>query len=773
MSGTTGRNLWQRLAGALLTRALIVYLGVSFAVLQTVDIFTEQLGLPDWVFPGTLILLGLGLPVVVATGVVHWLTTRVGGRAPEAAAAAGAAKAESGATTDSAARRPWLSWRKALVGGVVAFGLWGILIAGYMSSRALGIGPVGSLVAAGVLDEREPVILADFENSSPDPLLGRATTEAFRIDLGQSSVVTVVSTAYVGRVLALMQRDPAQPLDEELAREVAIREGIKAVVGGDITPVGSGYVLAARLVAAQDGQVLAATRETAADSTEVIEAIDRLSKKLRERIGESLKIIRRGEPLDQVTTPSLEALRKYSLALRVLDQGENERAIALLEEAVALDTAFAMAYRKLGVTLGNIGLDPDRGVWALTQAYEHRERLTDRERYLTLGSYYTRVTMERDKAITAYGSALDINPDDPWALNNLGLLYYEQRDWRRARQLFERAAEIDSTGSLYYLNLTEVQVALGQYDEAEATLGRLAERFPAHYSAAELGASLAASQFDYATAETYVSALGERVASSPSLQLVHGVLQASLAEVQGRLRDAERSMEAALAIAEQQGNGAVYINTGIRIAFYDLLFRGQRDRALRRVAAALERYPLASLSRLQRPYGTLVLFYALAGEAGRARATLAQFEAEVEPTWRDSEGEADLARGAVALAENRSADATDYFRRADVSPCPICTLPLLSMAYDAAGQPDSVIAVGERYLTTPWLGRLPGTDWYALAPTLERLGGLYELRGEREKALSAYRRFAELWRYADPELQPRVQAAQRAIERLAGETDAG
>jgi TolB-like protein len=197
----------------------------------------------------------------------------------------------------------------------------------------MGIGPVASLVAAGVIDERERLILADFENNTADALLGQAATEAFRIDFSQSSLVTVVDPAYLGNVLRLMQEDPDQPLTEALAMEVAEREGIKAVVAGEITPVGGSFQLSAQLVSASDGRVLVADRQTARDSTEIIGAIDKLSKKLRERIGESLKSIRANDPLDHVTTPSLEALRKYSQADRVIDEGDNERGIALLEEA--------------------------------------------------------------------------------------------------------------------------------------------------------------------------------------------------------------------------------------------------------------------------------------------------------------------------------------------------------------------------------------------------------------------------------------------------------
>src|SRR5439155_18234511 len=127
-----------------------------------------------------------------------------------------------------------------------------------------------------------------------------------------------------------------------------------AVVTGEIAPLGSGYVLSVRILATKDGATLLAERESAADAAGLIPAVDRLSKKVREGIGESLRTIRAGEPLEDVTTRSLDALRKYSQANRAADAGEEPRALDLLKEAIHLDSSFAMAWRKLAALQGNI-----------------------------------------------------------------------------------------------------------------------------------------------------------------------------------------------------------------------------------------------------------------------------------------------------------------------------------------------------------------------------------------------------------------------------------
>src|SRR5256886_7332444 len=199
--------------------------------------------------------------------------------------------------------------------------------------------------------------------------------------LFRSPVVRLLDASAVADALRRMNRAPFAALDLGLARELAQREGAKAVVLGKIAPVGRGFVLSAELVAVPDGRQLVAVRENAKDDAAIIDAIDRLSKQLRERIGESLKTIRAGEPLEQVTTGSLEALRKYSQALKANDAGQFARAVSLLEEATSLDTTFAMAHRKLAVVLTNTDAAPSRVAEAAAKAFRHRDRLTPLERH--------------------------------------------------------------------------------------------------------------------------------------------------------------------------------------------------------------------------------------------------------------------------------------------------------------------------------------------------------------------------------------------------------
>ncbi len=736
---STGGSLVQRLGvigvGGLHMAASLILLAVSQFLLV-------QLGLPDWVMPGVGVLLLIGLPVTVA-----------------------AAHSEIRVAKGKPPLLPFLSWNNAMRGGVLAIGGWSALVVGYMGMRLLGVGPVGTLVAAGVLEERELLVVADFENRTADSLLGRAVTEAFRVDLAQSPVVTLMSPASVTRVLALMERPVDEPVTEEVAREVALRQGLKAVVAGDVTTVGGSYVLSARMVSAQDGSLLAAFRETAADSTEIIGAVDRLSDKLRSRIGESLKSIRANEPLAAVTTESLEALVKYSQAMQMVNQGEVTEALQLLDDAVELDTAFAMAYRKIGVS----AISRAEQVDALNRAYRHRDRLTEMERNLLEAAYYTVVTDDEDRAIAAYQAVLARFPNEYTSLNNLSLLYMQRRDYATAEALLRRAIEVDSNLMFAYANATTAQVAQGNFDDADLTQERLADHMPDSPNRTLSLVSLASARGDYDEAAARVEAFGEEQSDDPLWSATASIRLFQLALTKGRLADGQRHLDDVLLAVAELDSPQFALVASVQKAFVDLWFRGDKAGAMRQVDEALRLYPLEDMDPLDRPYGTLAQFYALAEEPDRARAVIGEYEAAVEPGLRFNYEEArHTLLGMLALAEGRPEDAVTELWAGDVGSCSICQLPLLGMAYDQAGNTDSVIALYERYVNTPWMGR-DGTDWLSLGFVYERLGQVFAERGDNERAGEYFGRFVELWEDADPELQPRVEQARGEMARLAGE----
>jgi len=746
-------------------RVAALFALTSVAMLGVVYFLMNQLGLPGWVMPGAIGLLVVGLPIMVTTALIERrraLARTTGRVAPP--------------TGDGL--RGWLTWRKALTGGVAAFAALGLGAAVYMAMRGLGIGPVGTLVASGVLDKRDRMVLADFENRTTDSTLGPSLTEALRVDLAQSPVVRLLDAAAVGQALGRMGRKPGTPLDVALARELAQREGAKAVVHGEIDPVGRSYVLSADLLSAPDGTVLVTLRENAKDDGAIIEAVDRLSGRLRERIGESLRTIRASEPLEQVTTGSLEALRTYSQGVRAENGGDVETAISLLQEATALDTGFAMAYRKLAVVLGNSGAAREQVVAATRKAFEHRDRLPEVERYLAIAYFYFAVDYDPARQMSAYQSVLERDPDNTTALNNLAVALNLARRWVEAETLALRATALGSSWT-FYDQAMWAEAGQGHWADAQATLDRYARALPHNPRVQEARTFLAAARGDYAVAERQAQALRQEQRASPVWRARTSTYLFSLDELRGRLRQAEQDARDFQAASEQRGLPGDYIAGAIYAAWLDVRYRDRPAAALERVEAALRRHPLASMPAADRPYLDLARLYARARRSEQAKRLVADFERNVSEGLRRGVSIRHAAAADIALLEGRTQDAITGYRAwydENEYGCPSCGWLELAGTYDTARQSDSALAIYERIVSTPGMFRLFFhfvDDSYGLAPTLKRLGELYEERGQLDKARDYYGRFVELWKDADAELQPSVREVRAKLSELNRETGHG
>ena len=434
-----------------------------------------------------------------------------------------------------------------------------------------------------------------------------------------------------------------------------------------------------------------------------------------------------------------------------------------------------MAHRRLGVELSNELQQRTRAVAALTRAFEHRDRLTDRERYLTIGAYYLQANYQPDKAITAYQSLLDVYPNDSWALNNLGVASEWLHDYARAEQYYLRSAAVDSFNTAALANVVDMQFALGKRDSARATLERATTKFPSNPGVQVEAARLASARGDYDSAEATIRALKNARRGSGFLQATTSGQLAALAALRGRLGEAGQHLRDAMT-AESNPSTTDYLTRALQLATLEVVLRGAPARGLRIVEDALSRYSLAAIDPLERPYLELADLYALAGRPDRAAAVLAELEQAVAPDLRRFyEPFRQGALGRVALARGNHREAIAALRQAAEGVCDLCPLPLLGRAYELAGEADSAMSVYERFVTTPSTYRLIGpgpiigTDAYYLAGTYQRLGELYEKRGRRDKAIAYYGRFVALWKDADPELQPRVADVRRRLTRLSRE----
>jgi len=744
-----------RVATLFVIGAVILLALVRFLVLR--------LGLPDWVFWGAGVLLAVGLPIMVVTGM------RERRRAIARTTAAQEAMRETGVSR-------WLTWRKALLGGGLAFSGLAAVAAVYTAMRVLGIGPVGTLVASGALEQRDRVILADFDNHSADSTLGASLTEAFRVDLSQSPTIRLVDPAEIGGALNRMRRSAEGPLSLAVAQEIAERLGDKAVVTGQIDPVGGGYVLSAKLISTADGRVLAAVRETADDPAALLKAIDRLSAKLRERIGESLVSIRANPPLEKVTTSSLAALRKYTEGTRLIDLNRPEDAIPLLEEAVALDTGFAMAYRKLAVAIGNSSSSPSaaassREVAAATKAFSLHDRLPEVERELAAGYYYGVVEGDPTKEAAAYRSLLAFDPDNDIALNNLALLMVDEGHYAEAESLATHALRI-GTASQYFFQLLNAQVAQGRLDDARKTVARAVEAMPPDApSRTELRMLLSMAERDHPAAERFAEQLRREQPTSLDWQARTSASLAAITEVQGRVGEAARHRRDQMAENEARGLPVGYTRAAADLARLELTYHNQPAKALGILDEALARHPLDSLDPRDRPYLEVAETYATAGRVEQARRLLREYEVKVPANVRRGVRQAGRAYGRVAEAEGRLGEAANAYRdwNQRTGFCRTCGLFELASLYDRQGQPDSARVLYERVVATPTVMGHLAADRNALAPSYKRLGELYEAKGDRKKAADYYNRFVELWKNADPELQAGVKEVRARLGRLAQE----
>ena len=754
--------------------ALALYLAAFGSVTILARTAIVAIGLPDWVLPGAVLVMALGLPVILTTAYVHATLYRALTRTQTPTT--GGSAAPRGTMAKIAMRlSSHVSWRRTALGGVGALVAFAVLVGGWMELRALGIGPAGSLFGAGRLAARDRLVVTDFRVRGADSSLASVVSEAVRMTLGQSGVISVVSPTAIAAALRLMQRPPASRVDLALAREVAQREGAKAVVDGDVTPLGAGFVVTLRLVTADSGLELASFNETADSPRELLPALDKLTRALRGRIGESLRRVRADPPLAQVTTSSLEALHRYAEGVRANNvDADFGRAIYLLEAAVAIDTTFAMAWRKLGVAYANARFSRAKQDSALARAYQFRDRLTEREALLATAYFFSPGPgRDRQRALRAYESLLARDPSDPVATNNIATIYRDRRDWTRAAEFYRRGIAADSASIISYGALFRVLLGHGDLNEAEKMLATIRRRFPGVGSV-----NNDESQYWYARGRldsAMAAAQRARGARAEQTQAAGAYLLASLARVQGHLADGRRHSAAGRAADAARGAAVPALADSVDAALEDVWFREDRARAVARLTATLASVPLGTLPMEQRDYFRIARVFALAGRPDRARAILGQYDAEVSDTslrrWEEPYRSAALAE--IALAERRPRDAIEELRksaaRSDgaVASCGRCIHAALGRAYDLAGMRDSAVASFERYLATRDLLPLrPEGDPQYLAGVHRRLGELYEVAGDVQRAVGHYSAFIELWKTADPELQPAVQDVKRRLARL-------
>jgi eukaryotic-like serine/threonine-protein kinase len=253
--------------------------------------------------------------------------------------------------------------------------------------------------AAPKLTERDTLVVGDFANTTGETVFDDALKQALSVSLRQSPYLNVLSDVQVVATLRLMTRPTDTRLTPDVARELCQRANSKAYIGGSITNIGSQYVLGLKAVNCASGDVLSQEQTTAAGKERVLDALGGAASKLRQHLGESLASVKKFDaPLPEETTPSLEALRAFSLGHKAQAEKGSAAALPFLQKAIELDPSFASAFEGMGIDYENLG-DSDRGNEYLTKAFKLRDRASEREKFHISYNFYDSVTGELDKAM--------------------------------------------------------------------------------------------------------------------------------------------------------------------------------------------------------------------------------------------------------------------------------------------------------------------------------------------------------------------------------------
>ena len=320
----------------------------------------------------------------------------------------------------------------------------------------------------GKISEQDTILLADFVNKTGDSVFDDALKPALAAELGQSPFLNLVSDRKVNATMRMMGRDVNGPVTMEVARELCQRIGTKAVLNGTISSLGSHYLINLNAVACNTGDSLAEEEAEAAKKEEVLKALNQASSSLRRKLGESLPSVQKFDVPFEATTSSLEALKNYSMALKIKYEKGDVPSIPFLERAVELDPNFASAYSALAIGAGNLG-KPSLAVEYATKAYQLRDRVTEREK-LGISAAYFHETGDVEEVVQAYRQWKETYPRDFVPYGNLGITYNAMGFYDKALVEYREAGRLRPDNVINYGNLASAYVFLNRFDEAQATL---------------------------------------------------------------------------------------------------------------------------------------------------------------------------------------------------------------------------------------------------------------------------------------------------------------
>jgi eukaryotic-like serine/threonine-protein kinase len=331
---------------------------------------------------------------------------------------------------------------------------------------------------AHALSEKDSVVLADFMNTTGEPVFDETLRQGLSAQLAQSPFLNILSDNRVREVLRLMGRPASERLTQDTAREICLRTESKALLTGSIAKLGSHYAISLGATNCQTGDLLAQEQAEAASNEEVLRTLGSTATRLREKLGESLSSIQKYDaPIEQATTTSLEALKAYSRGKKTQTEIGDAESIPFYQRAIELDPTFALAYADKAISYGNLG-ETELSTETMKKAYELRDRVSEREKFRLTAYYYGIVTGELDKEMEVYRVWSQSYPRevDPHINTGVDCALLGQPD--KAVAELQKASNLDPDCMLCLSDLSVYYMMADRFDEAKATIGRAEAQNP-------------------------------------------------------------------------------------------------------------------------------------------------------------------------------------------------------------------------------------------------------------------------------------------------------
>jgi tetratricopeptide (TPR) repeat protein len=606
------------------------------------------------------------------------------------------------------------------------------------------------------------LVLADFANATGDPVFDGTLRQGLSVQLEQSPFLSIISDEKIQQTLGLMGQHVDAKLIPATAREVCQRTASAAVLDGSIAKIGTHYLLTLQAVNCESGKTLASAEAQASDENHVLDALGNVSTEIRNKLGESLSTIHKFDtPLEQATTPSLEALKAYSLGMQTVRTKGPDAATPFFKHAVELDPNFAVAYAYLGV-MASTTLEPGLSVDYRTKAYELRDRASEAEKYWITATYHKGVTGNIPKAIEACDLWIQAYPRSEMPHLYLGAAVLP------VVGQYERAVEESTEGlrlrpdfPLAYAFRIRAYTALNRFDEAKATYAQALER-KLHNPFIDVV------MYELAFAQNDTVGMAQHVAKLEVLpRLGHQMfsMEGDTAAYSGHLKDARELSRRAMDTAKRGGEKdapALYSGTsGLREAWF-----GNTGEARRRATLALK------LSTGRDLLYFAALTFAYTRDDARAKALADGLEKSFPEDTIVQFNYLPTVRGKLALNKGDDSGAIESLGAAapyelgatkaiDLNWTAMFPVFVRGEAYLAARRGSEAAAEFQKILDHR--GLVLNQPIGALAHL--GLGRAYVLQGDIPKAKAAYQDFLTLWEDADPDI-PVLQKAKTEYAKL-------